>query len=76
MHWKERVPGKYKASPVAADGRIYFLSMDGLCTVVSAGDRFEKLAENRVDDETTASPAISNGRIYLRARKHLYAIGK
>ncbi len=76
MHWKERVPGKYKASPVAADGRVYFLSMSGMCTVVAASERFEKLAENQIDDETTASPAISDGRIYLRARKHLYAIGK
>jgi outer membrane protein assembly factor BamB len=74
-HWKSRLPGDYKASPVAADGRVYFLNIAGLCTVVAAGTQFEKLAENQLDDETLASPAVSDGRIYLRGHKHLYAIG-
>ena len=74
--WKKRLPGDYKASPVAAEGRIYFLNMHGVTTVLAAGDRYEKLAENAIDDDTTASPAISAGRIYLRGKKHLYAIGK
>lgn len=76
MKWKKRLPGGYKASPVAAEGRIYFLNMQGVTTVIAASDRFEKLAENRLDDETTASPAIAGGRIYLRGKKHLYAIEK
>ena len=74
--WKKRLPGDYKASPVAAEGRIYFLNLHGLTTVVAANDRYDKLAENQLDDETTASPAISNGRIYLRGKKYLYAIEK
>lgn len=74
--WKQRLPGNYKASPVAVDGRIYFLNMAGLTTVVAADARYEKLAENPLDDETLASPAITAGRIYIRGRKHLYAIGK
>lgn len=74
--WKKRLPGSYKASPVAAEGRIYFLNMHGVTTVLSAGDRFEKLAENSLDDDTTASPAISGGSIYIRGKKHLYAIKK
>jgi outer membrane protein assembly factor BamB len=73
--WRERLPGDYKASPLAAEGRIYFLSLSGLCTVVAAGPRFEKLAENHIADETLASPAVSDGRIYLRGRKTLYCIG-
>jgi outer membrane protein assembly factor BamB len=74
--WKKRLAGGFKASPVAADGRIYFLNMRGVTTVVAAGDRFEKLAENTLDDDTTASPAISGGDIYVRGKKHLYAIEK
>jgi outer membrane protein assembly factor BamB len=74
--WKKRLSGDYKASPVAAEGRVYFLNMHGVATVVAAGDRFEKLAENTLDDETTASPAISGGRLYLRGKKHLYSIEK
>ena len=76
QNWKKRLPGDYKASPVAAEGRIYFLNLHGLMTVVAANDRYDKLAENQLDDETTASPAISNGRIYLRGKKFLYAIEK
>jgi outer membrane protein assembly factor BamB len=76
QRWKKRLPGDYKASPVAAEGRIYFLNMHGLATVTAASDRFEKLAENPLDDETTASPAVAGGRIYVRGKKHLYAIEK
>ncbi|HVA46910.1 MAG TPA: PQQ-binding-like beta-propeller repeat protein [Pirellulales bacterium] len=74
--WKKRLPGDYKASPVAAEGRIYFLNMHGVATVVAASNRYEKLAENPLDDETTASPALAGGRIYLRGKKHLYSIEK
>jgi len=74
--WKERLGGNFKATPIAADGRIYFLNREGACTVVRAADKFEKLAENRLDDEFTASPAVSDRRIYLRGRKFLYAIGE
>jgi outer membrane protein assembly factor BamB len=76
LEWKERLPGGYKASPLAADGRIYFLNTEGRCTVVSATSRFNKLAENHLDDETIASPAVSEGKLYLRGRKSLYCIGK
>jgi outer membrane protein assembly factor BamB len=75
LQWTERLPGEYKASPLAAEGRIYFLNTQGLCTVVSAATRFEMLAENQLDDETLASPAVSDGRIYLRGKRRLYAVG-
>jgi outer membrane protein assembly factor BamB len=76
LKWKERLKGKYKASPVAAAGRIFFLNTEGLCTVVSASPRFDKLVENQLDDETIASLAISDGQIFIRGRKALYCIGR
>lgn len=76
VQWKERLPGDYKASPVAAEGRIYFTNTDGLTTVVGASDRFEKLAANSLEGVCVASLAISGGRIYFRSREHLYAIGR
>lgn len=76
LQWKERLPGGYKASPLAADGRIYFLNTEGKCTVISATSRFDKLADNSLDDETIASPAVSDGRLFLRGRKSLYCIGR
>jgi outer membrane protein assembly factor BamB len=76
LRWKERLKGKYKASPIAVDGRVFFLNTEGLCTVVSAQPRFDKLVENQLNDETIASPAVSDGRIYIRGKKNLYCIGK
>ena len=55
---------------------MFFLNTEGLCTVVSAQPRFDKLVENQLNDETIASPAVSDGRIYIRGKKHLYCIGK
>jgi outer membrane protein assembly factor BamB len=66
----------YRASPVYADGKVYLTARDGVVTVVKAGPKFEKLAENNLPDDITASPVISNGRIYIRGWKTLYAIGK
>jgi outer membrane protein assembly factor BamB len=71
-----RLKGDYKASPIAAEGRVYFLNTHGLCTVVSATSHAEKLAENQIDDETLASPTVSDGRIYFRGRKALWCVGK
>jgi outer membrane protein assembly factor BamB len=73
--WKERLPGDHKASPLAAEGRVYFLGRDGHCTVVAAASKFETLAENRLADEFLASPAVSDGKLYLRGRKALYCVG-
>ena len=64
-----------KLAPVYADGKVYVTSRDGYVTVVKAGPKFEKLAENRMPDQISASPAISGGRIYLRGFETLYAIG-
>jgi outer membrane protein assembly factor BamB len=75
LHWKQRLPGQYKASPIAAEGRIFFLNTTGLCTVISAARRFDKLTENQLDDATFASLAASGSQIFLRGRKHLYCLG-
>jgi outer membrane protein assembly factor BamB len=75
LHWTERLKGDYKASPLAAEGRIYFLNTRGLCTVVSASDRFQKLSENELPGETLASPTAAGGRLFIRTRQALYCLG-
>jgi hypothetical protein len=65
---------RYRCSPVYADGKVYCTSRDGWFSVVKAGRQFELLAVNQLPDEFTASPAIANGRIYLRGFRTLYAI--
>jgi len=76
LYWKERIKGGYRASLVAAEGRVYLLNLDGLTTVVSASQRFARLTENPLQDETVASPAVSDGKIFIRGRKSLYCLGK
>ena len=63
------------ASPIAGDGKIYCLSEDGTCYVIKPGPTFEILAVNELDEVCMASPAVANGRLFIRARKHLYCIG-
>lgn len=69
-------PGDYSASPVLADGKIYATSEEGLTTVIRAGEKFEVLAENNLNEYCLSSPAVSDGQIFIRTSGHLYCIGK
>jgi outer membrane protein assembly factor BamB len=72
--WQNRLSGDYSASPVYADGRIYFFNHDGVATVVRPSRQFEKLAVNRLDGECRASPAVAGRALYVRTKSHLYRI--
>jgi outer membrane protein assembly factor BamB len=77
--YKERISSggdSYTASPVAADGRLYFASEQGQVRVVKAGPVFELLAVNTVDDYVMATPAISNGSLFVRSQHFLLSLGK
>jgi outer membrane protein assembly factor BamB len=76
--YKERISSgdSYTASPVAADGRLYFTSEQGQVRIVKAGAMFELLAVNTVDDYVMATPAISNGSLFVRSQHFLMALGK
>ncbi|MBX5494434.1 MAG: PQQ-like beta-propeller repeat protein [Bryobacteraceae bacterium] len=69
-------PGTYSASPVLADGKIYITSEEGITTVLKAGPEFEILAENNMNEYTLSTIAISDGQLFLRTDKYLYAIGQ
>ncbi|HUU19858.1 MAG TPA: PQQ-binding-like beta-propeller repeat protein [Sedimentisphaerales bacterium] len=73
--WRERLEGRYSASPIWADGRIYFLSEQGKTTVVQAGGEFKVLAENELNEKCCASPAVSQKHIFIRSENNLYCIG-
>ena len=73
-HWQQRIGGNYSASPVFADGRIYFLAEEGEATVILPGKDFRKLATNRLDGATLASMAISVGSIFIRSDRYLYRL--
>ena len=73
--WKERLGEQYHASPVAGDGKIYFTSREGVIRVVQAGPQFRMLAQNDMGEVVIASPAISNGELFIRGQKHLFCVG-
>jgi outer membrane protein assembly factor BamB len=66
----------FSASPVAADGKLYFTSETGDVYVIKAGPEFEQLAMNSLDEIAMATPAIAEGILYFRTRNHLVAIGE
>jgi outer membrane protein assembly factor BamB len=72
--WQQRIGGEYSASPVYADGKIWFFSEEGKTTVIKPGRTFERLAENKLDEGFLASPALAGKAFYLRTRTHLYRI--
>lgn len=73
--WQMRLDGVFFASPVAADGKVYFVSQTGETTVVKAGRTPEILARNDLGERIVASPAIAAGQIFLRSDTRLFAIG-
>ena len=74
IYWQKRAGGRTFASPLYAEGRVYFFAQDGKTTVIRAGRQFEKLAENQLQGPVVATPAIVDGTIYLRTDTHLYRI--
>jgi outer membrane protein assembly factor BamB len=73
-YWQVRLGGNHSASPIYADGRIYFLSEEGESVVIAPGKDFKALAKNQLDGPTLASMAVSNGSIFVRSQTHLYRL--
>lgn len=68
--------GAFSASPVAADGKLYFSSEDGEIFVVKAGPQYELLAVNPIGEVLMATPAIARGMLVVRSMRHVYGIGE
>ena len=73
--WRERLGGVYTASPLAAEGRIYLFSETGEALVLAAGRDPVVLARNDLAARILASPAISDGHLFIRTDRQLIAIG-
>lgn len=79
--YEERLPGRggaqFYASPVLADGKLYYLSRDGKTFVIAAKPKFELLSTNQVGnwrDVCNASPVVADGRLFIRSDNYLYCI--
>jgi outer membrane protein assembly factor BamB len=75
IHWQERLGGPCQASPLSAQGRIYFFRRDATTVVVKAGTQFERLSENPLEGTLVATPALGEHALYIRTDTHLYCIG-
>lgn len=73
-HWQERIGGNFSASPLHANGKIYFHSREGVTTVLKAGTTFEILSENKLDGSLMASAAVDGEALILRTDKAIYKI--
>ena len=68
--------GSFVASPVAADGKLYFVNEDGEVFVIKAGSTFELLARNAMGEVVMASPAIAGKMIIIRGQNHVFGIAE
>lgn len=73
-HWQQRIGGNHSASPLLADGRIYFLSEEGECTVIVPGKQYRELGRSQIGERTLASFAVYGKALFLRGDRHLYRI--
>lgn len=77
--YRQRLPtvgSGFSASPVAADGKLYLSNEDGEMLVVAAGRKFEHLATNPLGELLMATPALSDGVMYVRSSRSLFAVGR
>ena len=72
--WSDRIPGHYSASPIYADGYLYFFSEMGDCYVITPGKELNLVSKNKLESGFMASPAVSGKAIFARSKTHLYRI--
>ncbi|HCO26333.1 MAG: serine/threonine protein kinase [Gimesia sp.] len=74
--WKERVGGNFSASPLYADGKIYFQSEEGETTIIAPGKTYKEIGRNHLKEPTLASYAVAGDTLLIRTKTQLYRIGK
>lgn len=73
--WRERVGGNFFGSPVWVDGRLFCVSNSGEVVVLAAEEQYAMIARNPLNEPAQTTPAVADGRMYIRTLKHLYCIG-
>ena len=72
--WTHYFQNPFYASPIIADGKVYFLDRDGIMHIVNADAQFKLIAESSLGEATDCSPAFSDKHIFIRGKKNLYCI--
>ncbi|MSQ93494.1 MAG: serine/threonine protein kinase [Gemmataceae bacterium] len=73
--WKERLGEAFRATPLVAEGRIYFFTKEGKAIIVDASREFNVVSRADLGEDLMASPAAAHGSLFIRTREHLYRIG-
>ncbi len=73
--WSQKPAGKYFGSPVCVDDKLYCITVDGDVVVLRAGPKYELLGVNPLGEKSHATPAVANGRMFLRTFSHLICVG-
>ena len=74
--WQKRLAGHYSGSLLTSNGLVYFMDDDGITKIVKPGKELEIVATNELGDACFASPAASDGQLFIRGETHLWCIGK
>jgi outer membrane protein assembly factor BamB len=72
--WSERIGGSYEASPIYANGRLYFFNVQGVATVIKPGRACDIVATNTLDSGLMASPSVAGKALFIRTKTHLYRV--
>jgi outer membrane protein assembly factor BamB len=73
--WQERIGNHFSSSAITAGGLVYLSADDGSTTVIRPGRKLDVVSKNSLGESMYASPAVSDGRVYLRGEEHLFCIG-
>jgi outer membrane protein assembly factor BamB len=76
VHWRQRVGGTYSGSPIRIGNHIYCISSDGEVVVLAASDKYELVSRQNLGEVARSTPAVADGRLYLRTQSHLFSLGK
>jgi outer membrane protein assembly factor BamB len=72
--WEQKL-GRHHASPIMVNGLVFFINDDGQVNVIKPGRNFERVAKYELGEQCYASPAISDGQVFIRGFEHLFCIG-
>lgn len=73
--WRERVGNNFSGSPVVVGDKVVCIAEDGEVFVIRAADKYELLGQVKLGEDSRATPAVANGRLYLRTNSHLFSLG-
>jgi len=74
--YEEDLETAFIASPSLAGGKVYLLNEEGVMLIVDAGRKYKPISRAEIGEAAKASPAFTDGRIYIRGAKHLFCIGE